>query len=149
MVGMNFPEASIMMAKEMIQGGYKIGKGLERNLQGVLEPIEFQGKKDTFGLGFQPTVRDRKEMLDRNKVEKEGKQIFRSIPPLYYIFPHPSELIRSELDPIDEVDISLSKLFMGVTYEGELLKDPEFSEISREAMKNWTVDFLPSRREFR
>ncbi|XP_027155289.1 uncharacterized protein LOC113755486 [Coffea eugenioides] len=51
-VGMNLPDASVMMGKEMIQGGYEIGKGLERNLQGVLEPIELQGKKDTFGLGF-------------------------------------------------------------------------------------------------
>ena len=30
-VGMNLPEASVMMAKEIIQGGYKIGKDLGRN----------------------------------------------------------------------------------------------------------------------
>ena len=67
---------------------------------------------------------------------------------MHYTFFRPSEVIRSELDPIDEVDISLSKLFVGVTYEGELSENPEFSEVSREVMKNWTIDFLPSRREF-
>ena len=138
-----------MMAKEIIQGGYEIGKGLGHNLQGILEPIEIQGKKDTFGLEFQPTSTDKKEMLDHKRVEKEGKQVVRSIPPLHYTFSHPSEVIRSELDPIDEVDISLSKLFVGVAYEGEPSENLEFLEVSREAMKNWTIDFLSSRMEFR
>ena len=68
---------------------------------------------------------------------------------MHYTFFRPSEVIRSELDPIDEVDISLSKLFVGVTYEGELSENSEFLEVSREVMKNWTIDYLPSRREFR
>ncbi|XP_071939928.1 uncharacterized protein [Coffea arabica] len=89
MVEMNLPETSVMMAKEMIRGGYEIGKGLGRNLQGVLEPIEFQGKKDTFGLGFQPTTKDKKEMMNSKRVEKEGKQLIMSIPPLYYTFSYP------------------------------------------------------------
>ncbi|XP_071921738.1 uncharacterized protein [Coffea arabica] len=59
-VGLNLLEASVMMAKEMIREGYEIGKGLGHNLQGILEPIEAQGKKDTFGLGFQSTSRTRK-----------------------------------------------------------------------------------------
>ena len=118
-------------------------------MHGVLEPIEIQGKKDTFGLGFQPTSRDKKEMLDHKRAEKEGKQIVRSIPPLHYTFFYPSEVIGSESDPIDEVDVSLSKLFVGVTYKGEPSENKKFSEASKEAMKNWTVDFLPSRRKFR
>ncbi|XP_071912268.1 uncharacterized protein [Coffea arabica] len=149
-VGMNLPEASVMIAKEMIRRGYEIGKGLGHNLQGVLEPIELQGKKDTFELGFQPTARDRKEMLDRKRAKNEERQIIRNIPPLLYCtFSYPSEVIRSEVDPIKEVDISLSELFVGVTYEGEPSEDPEFPEVPVEAMKNWTSDFLPSRREFR
>ena len=62
-----------MMAKEMIWGRYEIGKGLGLNLQGILEPIEIFGKKDTFGLEFQPTVKDKKEMQTCKKVENEGK----------------------------------------------------------------------------
>ena len=105
-------------------------------MQGVLEPIEIRGKNNTFGLGFQPTARDKKEMLDRKRVEKEGKQIIRSIPPLYCTFPYPSEVIKSEVDPIEKVDIGLSELFVGVTYEGELSEDPEFLEVPMEVMKN-------------
>ena len=62
-VGVNLSKASVMMAKEMIRGGYEIGKGLGHNLQGVLEPIEFQAKKNTFELGFQPTAKDKKKNL--------------------------------------------------------------------------------------
>ena len=46
------PESSIIMVKEMIREGYEIGKWLERNLQGILESIEFSVQKDTFGLDF-------------------------------------------------------------------------------------------------
>ncbi|XP_027166352.1 uncharacterized protein LOC113766349 [Coffea eugenioides] len=148
-VEMNLPETSVMMAKEMIRGGYEMGKGLGRNLQGVLEPIELQGKKDTFGLGFKPTARNKKEMSDRKRVEKEGRQLIMSIPPLYCTFPYPSEVIRSEVDPIKEVEVILSELVVGVISEGEPLEDPGFPEVPIKAMKNWTSDFLPSCREFR
>ncbi|XP_071920618.1 uncharacterized protein [Coffea arabica] len=148
-VEMNLPESSIMMAKELIRGGYEIGKGLGRNLQGVLEPIELQGKKDTFGLGFQPTAKDKKEMMNRKRAEKEGKQLIMSIPPLYCIFPYPSKVIRPEVDPIEAVDVGLSELFVGVVAEEEPLEDPRFPEVPIEAMKNWTSGLLPSCREFR
>ncbi|XP_027156687.1 uncharacterized protein LOC113757778 [Coffea eugenioides] len=148
-VEMNLPEASVMMAKEMIREGYEIGKGLGCNLQGVLEPIELQEKKDTFGLGFQPTARDKKEMSDSKRAKKEGRQLIMSIPPLYCTFPYPSEVIRLEVDPIEEVEVGLSELFVGVTSEGEPLEDPRFPEVPIEAMKNWTSDLLPSCREFR
>ena len=49
---MDLPEAIIMMVKEIIRGGYEIGKGLEENLQGILDPMELLAKKDTFGLRF-------------------------------------------------------------------------------------------------
>ncbi|XP_027166738.1 uncharacterized protein LOC113766785 [Coffea eugenioides] len=137
-VGMNLPEASVMMAKKIIQEGYEIGRGLGHNLQGILEPIEVQGKNDTFGLGFQPTAKDKKEMMNSKKAEKEGKQLIMSIPPLYCTFPYPSEVIRDEVDPIEEVDVGLSELFVGVASEGEPLEDPEFPEVPIEAMKNWT-----------
>ncbi|XP_027158321.1 uncharacterized protein LOC113759941 [Coffea eugenioides] len=148
-VEMNLPEASVMMAKELIRGGYEIGKGLGRNLQGVLEPIELQGKKDTFGLGFQPTAKDKKEMMNRKRAEKEGKQLIMSIPQLYCTFPYPSEVIKPEVDPIEVVDVGLSELFVGVAAEEEPLEDPGFPEVPIEAMKNWTSDLLPSCREFR
>nr|XP_027103105.1 uncharacterized protein LOC113724393 [Coffea arabica] len=89
-------KASVMMAKEMIRGGYKLDRGLGRELQGILKPVEIMEKRDTFGLGFQPTAKDIKEMKERKRAEKEGRQRVFDIPPLRYTFPRPTEVITSE-----------------------------------------------------
>ncbi|XP_071924680.1 uncharacterized protein [Coffea arabica] len=111
------PKASVMMAKEMIRGGYEFDKGLGRNLQGVLKPVEIMEKKDSFGLGFRPTAKDIKEMKERKKAEKEGRQRVFDIPPLRYTFPRPTEVITSEVNPVDEIEASLAQLFVGATFE--------------------------------
>ena len=108
---MGIPKASVMMAKEMIRGRFEFSKGLERNLQSILEPLEVFGKKDTFELGFQPATKDKKEMQTRKKAEKKGKQTTMSIPPLHYTFPRLSGIILSKLEnegPIEEIETSLS-----------------------------------------
>nr|XP_027095987.1 uncharacterized protein LOC113715883 [Coffea arabica] len=84
-------KASVMMAKEMIRGGYEFDKGLGRDLQGILKPVEIIEKKDSFGLGFRPTAKDIREMKERKKAEKEGRQRALDIPPLHYTFPRPAE----------------------------------------------------------
>ncbi|XP_071901900.1 uncharacterized protein [Coffea arabica] len=84
--------ASVMMGKEMIRGGYEFDKGLGRDLQGILKPVEIVEKNDSFGLGFRPTAKDIREMKERKKAEKEGRQRALDIPPLHYIFPRPAEL---------------------------------------------------------
>ncbi|XP_071926092.1 uncharacterized protein [Coffea arabica] len=146
----DLPEASIMMAREMIRGGYEIGKGLGRELQGILEPIEIPTQKDTFGLGFHPTAKDRKEMQARKQAEKKGKQTALYIPPLYHIFPRPSEVIMPETkNPVEEIEVDLSQLFVGATCEEEPSENAEFLPITKGAIQNWTADYLPSRREFR
>ncbi|XP_027166343.1 uncharacterized protein LOC113766338 [Coffea eugenioides] len=133
------PETSVMMAKEMIQGEYEIGKGFRQNLQGILESIELPVQKDTFGIRFQSTAKDKKEMQARKKAKKEGKQIVMSIPPLHYTFPRSSGIILSELDEenqIDEVEESLSQLFVGTTYKSEPSENLEFSTILERTMQN-------------
>nr|XP_027067607.1 uncharacterized protein LOC113693243 [Coffea arabica] len=146
----NLPEASIMMVREMIRGGYEIGKGLGRELQGILEPIEIPTQKDTFGLGFHPTAKDRKEMQARKQAEKKGKQTALYIPSLYHIFPRPSEVIMPETkNPVEEIEVDLSQLFVGATCEEEPSENAEFLPITEGAIQNWTADYLPSRREFR
>ena len=140
-----------MMAKEMIRGGYQIGKDLGQNLQGILETTELFGKKDTFGLKFQPTAKDKKKMQAHKKVENEGKQIAMSVRQLHYIFPRPSGVILSELDeecPIEEIEMGLSQLFVGVTYKDEPPEEMEFPTNSKEAIQNWPADYLPSRKKF-
>nr|XP_027124338.1 uncharacterized protein LOC113741048 [Coffea arabica] len=146
----DLPEASIMMAREMIRGGYEIGKGLGRELQGILEPIEIPTQKDTFGLGFHPTAKDRKEMQARKQAEKKGKQTALNIPPLYHTFPRPSEVIMPETKNfVEEIEVDLSQLFVGAIDEEEPSENLEFLPIIEGAIQNWTADYFPSRREFR
>ncbi|XP_071921845.1 uncharacterized protein [Coffea arabica] len=151
----DLPEASIMMAREMmaremIRGGYEIGRGLGRELQGILEPIEIPTQKDTFGLGFHPTAKDRREIQARKQAEKKGKQIALNIPPLYHTFPRPSEVIMPEMkNPVEEIELDLSQLFVGATCEEEPSENAEFLPITEGAIQNWTADYLSSRREFR
>nr|XP_027101483.1 uncharacterized protein LOC113722279 [Coffea arabica]XP_027108974.1 uncharacterized protein LOC113728811 [Coffea arabica] len=57
-------KASVMMAKEMIRGGYEFDKWLGRDLQGILKPVKIVEKKDSYGLGFRPTAKDIKEMKE-------------------------------------------------------------------------------------
>jgi len=44
---------SMMVAKVMLNSGYKLDSGLGQNLQGRLEPIQVNDKKVPYGLGFQ------------------------------------------------------------------------------------------------
>ncbi|XP_027155699.1 uncharacterized protein LOC113758296 [Coffea eugenioides] len=141
--------ASVMMAKEMIRGGYEFDKGLGRNLQGILKPVELIEKKDLFGLGFRPTARDIQEMKARKRAEKEGKQGALDIPPLRYTFPRPTEVVTSEFSPIDEVETSLTQLFVGAISEDGPSADAEFPNIPEGAIHNWTAEYLPVRKEFR
>ncbi|XP_027178164.1 uncharacterized protein LOC113777330 [Coffea eugenioides] len=143
------PKASVMMAKEMIRGGYEFDKGLGRDLQGILKPVEIVEKKDSFGLGFRPTAKDIREMKERKKAEKEGRQGALDIPPLHYTFPRPAEVIMSEINPVDEIEASLAQLFVGATFEDSFPDKAEFPDIPEGSIPNWTAEFLPVRKEFR
>ncbi|XP_071924787.1 uncharacterized protein [Coffea arabica] len=142
-------KASVMMAKEMIRGGYEFDKGLGRDLQGILKPVEIVEKKNSFGLGFRPTAKDIKEMKERKKVEKEGRQKAFDIPPLHYTFPRPTEVITSEINPVDEIETSLAQLFVGATFEDSFPDEAEFPDIPEGSISNWTAKFLPIQKEFR
>nr|XP_027088692.1 uncharacterized protein LOC113710042 [Coffea arabica]XP_027088694.1 uncharacterized protein LOC113710044 [Coffea arabica] len=140
---MVLPVASVMMAKEIIRGGYEFDKGLGRNLQGILKPVELIEKKDLFGLGFRPTARDIKEIKARKKAEKEGKLGALDIPPLRYTFPKPVDVITSEFSPIDEVETSLTHLFVGAISEDCPSDDAEFLDIPQRAIHNSTAKCFP------
>ncbi|XP_027157167.1 uncharacterized protein LOC113758581 [Coffea eugenioides] len=146
---MVLPAASVMMAKEMICGGYEFDKGLGRNLQGILKPVELIEKKDLFGLGFRPTARDIQEMKARKRAEKEGKLGALDIPPLRYTFPKPAEVITSKFSPIDEVETSLTHLFVGAISQNGPSDDAELPDIPQGAIHNWTAEHFPVRKEFR
>nr|XP_027062733.1 uncharacterized protein LOC113689101 [Coffea arabica] len=142
-------KASVMMAREMIRGGYKFDKGLGRELQGILKPVEIMEKRDTFGLGFRPTTKDIKEMKERKRAEKEGRQRVFDIPPLRYTFPRPTEIITAEGNSTEEIEDSLSQLFIGATFEDDFPSEAEFPDIPEGSISNWTAEFLPVQKEFR
>ncbi|XP_071904272.1 uncharacterized protein [Coffea arabica] len=141
--------ASVMMAKKMIRGGYEFDKGLGRDLQGILKPVEAVEKKDSFGLDFRPTAKDIKEMKERKRAEKEGRPRALDIPPLHYTFPRPTEVITSEINPIDGVETGLTQLFIGATFEDSFPNEAEFPDIPEGSIFNWTAEFLRIRKEFR
>ncbi|XP_071901010.1 uncharacterized protein [Coffea arabica] len=133
-------KASVMMAKEMIRGGYEFDKGLGRNLQRILKPVEIVEKKDSFGLGFRPTAKDIKEMKERKRAEKEGRQKAFDFPPLRYTFPRPTEVITSEINLVDEIETSLAQLFIGATFQDSYPDEAEFPDIPEGSIFNWTAD---------
>ncbi|XP_071906004.1 uncharacterized protein [Coffea arabica] len=97
------PKASVMMAKEMIRGGYEFDKGLGRDLQGILKPVEIVEKKDSFGLGFRPTAKDIREMKEHKRAEKEGSHAMSMI----LMFS-----AQSIMNPLDLSDVySYSRMF--------------------------------------
>ena len=88
-------------------------------------------------------------MKARKRAEKEGKQCALDIPPLSYTFPRPAEVITSEFNPIDEVQTSLTQLFVGAIPEDGLSDNAEFPDISKGAIHNQAAEYLPVRKEFR
>lgn len=59
--------ASIMVAKEMIRHGFKLGKGLGKALQGISEPITLPTSEKFFGISFLPTPEDENWADERKK----------------------------------------------------------------------------------
>ena len=56
-----------MVAIQMIQNGYEPVKGLGISLQGIINPVDPCGSRDSFGLGFKPTAVDRKWAKEQKK----------------------------------------------------------------------------------
>ncbi|XP_060175420.1 uncharacterized protein LOC132606099 [Lycium barbarum] len=56
--GVKLPRVLMMVAWEMLKNGFKPGRGLRVNLDGIVEPIQLPGQKDTFGLGYEPTLEE-------------------------------------------------------------------------------------------
>ncbi|XP_039044942.1 uncharacterized protein LOC120184589 [Hibiscus syriacus] len=54
-----------MTVRETLGKGAKIGKGLDRLLQGTLHPKFVMMKRDRFGLGFEPDFQQRKKELKK------------------------------------------------------------------------------------
>ena len=58
-------------------------------------------------------------------------------------------MITSEFSPIDEVETSLTKLFVRAISKDGPSDDAEFPDIPKGAIHNWAAEYLPVRKEFR
>ncbi|XP_027168835.1 LOW QUALITY PROTEIN: uncharacterized protein LOC113768604 [Coffea eugenioides] len=131
-------KASVMMAKEMIRGGYEFDKGLGRDLQGILKPVKIVEKKDSFGLGFRPTARDIKEMKECKRAEKEGRPRALDIPPLHYTFPRPTEEMLEFLTVFQDVFAWSYDDMTGISTDvvvHKLPTDPTFPPVKQKSRK--------------
>ena len=66
-------------------------------------------QKDTFGIEFHPTAKDRREMQVRKQAEKEDKQIIFYVQPLHHTFSHSSKVVMLEKENPVELKIPVKK----------------------------------------
>ncbi|PHT55123.1 hypothetical protein CQW23_03609 [Capsicum baccatum] len=52
---LKLPWVLMMVTSKMLKNGFVPGRGLGVNLDGILEPIQLSGQKNTFSLGYEPT----------------------------------------------------------------------------------------------
>lgn len=98
---------STMVGRIMLNNGYQLHSGLGKNLQGRLSPIHLVNKKNTYGLGYKPTMTDRKKMFEQIRQDKiarlEGiipiSAGLGEIPPLSTTFPKVAR-IKSSVRPL-------------------------------------------------
>lgn len=56
-----------MVARIMLEQGYKVGCGLGKTGQGILAPIQLKENRDRCGLGYHPSQAERKKMAEERK----------------------------------------------------------------------------------
>lgn len=66
-------DASLMVAKVMLEGGYQHGRGLGKYGQGITEFPMLIGNKDRYGLGYKPTKADKMRIT----MEKKERRLAR------------------------------------------------------------------------
>ena len=112
----------------MLQNGFKPGFGLERNSQGIIEPVSVLAKGSKYGLGYIPTDDDVKMK------KKKDQELAKPIPHLYQSFP-----IREYAEPEDcgEGIFDLFKEINAIIEEEVEPADIRDAEPG-EMLQNWT-----------
>jgi len=59
--------ASLMTAKIMLKEGYEYGKGLGKDKQGLIFPLEVTEKRNRYGLGYKPTREDKRRLMEERR----------------------------------------------------------------------------------
>jgi len=77
-VNPHLSSASLMVARTMMEKGYKYGDGLGKNNDGSVKPLELVDNRGRYGLGYKPTQADRRkrveEMKERRQARIEGRE---------------------------------------------------------------------------
>ncbi|KAJ8554419.1 hypothetical protein K7X08_025097 [Anisodus acutangulus] len=106
---LKLPRVLTMVAQEMLKNGFKPGRGLGLNLEGMVEPVHLLSKKDTFGLGYKPTS---KEVLSVNLRKKRDTPLPKPVPPLNQSFVKAYAAQESNEDDADDLAEGLKSLFI-------------------------------------
>lgn len=148
------PRACTMMAKEMIGNGYQIGKGLGRDLQGIVEPIQAIDNIGTFGLGFKPTSKDKRQAAQKKADAKMGVEEPMEMEPLSVTFPFSAGVMFEGAHDDSPVPPSDSTMIPDMGLEGLFVDAISIddgsgpSEINAVTPSQWTSFPLPARRAF-
>ncbi|XP_027922767.1 uncharacterized protein LOC114180664 [Vigna unguiculata] len=59
--------ASLMTARIMLKEGYEYGKGLGKDKQGMIFPLEVTEKRNRYGLGYKPTREDKRRLMEERR----------------------------------------------------------------------------------
>ncbi|XP_070010342.1 uncharacterized protein [Nicotiana sylvestris] len=144
--------ASIMVAKEMIRHGYKLGKGLGTSLQGITEPITLAASEKFFGVGFQATPTDE---TWANEQKNNGWVLPQLIPHLFETFVRPkyNEEKEDEAFTTEEIE-EICRAVRQILYETHMVQPGEGSSTAEvlymgpdAKLQNWKATQFPVRRE--
>lgn len=114
--------ASVMVVNEMLKHGFKLGKGLGISLQGRDYPVYLCENFDTFGLGYEPTFKDRKKA---KKHKKYSWSVTKPIPPPHKSFIKVSVVGSSVLpatESMNDDDTKLIGLFQNIFIEDDMVE---------------------------
>lgn len=67
-------KADLAVAKMMLGSGYQVGKGLGKNAQGIVVPVQLKGNPERFGVGYMPSLADH-ERLAVSRRENQGRSL--------------------------------------------------------------------------
>ena len=116
----------------MLNKGARVGKGLEKKLQGMLKPIAVIQKKDRFEVGYKPDRKERQKFMEKRQsriasfLEKERESVKMDIPPLSSSFLSADFIDpRMMQDNEEEVMVDVAKIFESLSIDMVEVEDHE------------------------
>ena len=129
-----------MQVKLTLGRGARVGRGLGKKLQGKLYPIAVRGKTYRFGIGYQPTRRERFEAMMKKQEARRARLKGIDLPSSSLEFPplHQTFISAGFLDPNKGVNEQMYLLYsedLLITLEGN--KDGLFPLIREDPVEGF------------